>query len=290
VVSSKQSALAKRWPRATPAVVPGTAVRAFLPPGDWSHLSDTCEMNRGLPPVARVGRTVQPKILLVGDSVGCFVGVALDEHQVADGVVTLNRSRLACPMIEAAREHEPGGVAAPTSPACVDGIGPAVAAFAPDVSVLMVGGPMVNRYDTGNGTFVGPCDPSFSRWYEAGARHSIATLSATGAPVVVVNVVHPPKFVDIGVGVAIPESYQHDVDCLNRWLRAAVAAEPHATLLDLDAYVCPGGACQSAIGGVTLRSDGRHFQNAAATLIGAWLLRHVVAIARLHPDVHSAGR
>ena len=70
------------WPRPTPPIVPGAGVRRFLPPGDWSRLTNTCEQ-KGLPPVTKLGRTKQPKVLLVGDSVGCFIGAALDERQVA---------------------------------------------------------------------------------------------------------------------------------------------------------------------------------------------------------------
>jgi hypothetical protein len=229
--------------------------------------------------VKPVGRIRQPKILVVGDSVGCFIGAAFDEGQVRAGVVTLNRSQLGCPLVRPAREREPGGNFAPTYRACADGSAAAIAAFDPDVSVLMVGGPMVNEYDIGIGHFVGACDAAFAPWYERGARRSIEALSATGATVVVVSVVHPPRFIDVGPGISVPAAYDHDVDCLNRLLRTAVAAEPHARLLDLDAYICPRGSCRTALDGVTLRSDGRHFQGPAANVVAAWMMPHVLALA-----------
>jgi len=40
------------------------------------------------------------------------------------------------------------------------------------LSVLLVGGPMVNEYDIGTGEFVKPCDAAFGRWYEAGAHRT----------------------------------------------------------------------------------------------------------------------
>lgn len=270
------SDVAHDWPRATATVVPGVQVRSYLPPGDWSLLTNTCEPNGSLPPVKKVGRTKQPKVLLVGDSVGCFIGAALDEHQVADGIVTLNRSHLGCPMVKPRRERDASGTEAPTYSACVDGVSSSLAAFEPDVSVLMVGGPMVNGYDIGGGRFVGPCDADFAPWYTAGARRSIAALSATGAAVVVVSIVHPPRFIDVGPGILVPAVYGRDVACLNRLLREAVAAEPGSRLLDLDAYICPGGECRTKLVGVTLRGDGRHFQGPAANVVAAWMLPRVL--------------
>jgi len=78
-----------------------------------------------------------------------------------------------------------------------------------------------------------------------------------------VSIVHPPRFIDVGPGIAVPAAYGRDVDCLNRLLRSAVAANPRARLLDLDAYICPHGTCRTTLDGVALRGDGRHFQGPA---------------------------
>lgn len=278
--STGNSGSSRPWPRATPPIVPGADVRRFLPPGDWSRLTNTCEQTPRLPPVTKLGRTLQPKVLLIGDSVGCFIGAALDERQLATNVVTLNRSRLGCPMIAARRERDASGTMVPVYAACVDGTASSIATFDPDVAVLLVGGPMVNDYDIGGGRFVAPCDAGFAPWYRAGARHSIEVLAATGAPVVVVSIVHPPDFIDIGPGVSVPAAYGRAVDCLNRLLRQVVDSEPTARLVDLDAYICPRGACRTKLDGVTLREDGRHFQGEAANVIAKWLLPHVLETVR----------
>ncbi|HEX4490820.1 MAG TPA: acyltransferase [Acidimicrobiia bacterium] len=280
--ASKPTAVSRHWPRATATAVPTAETRPKMPAGDWSLLSNTCDTFRALPAVHSVGRTRQPKVLVVGDSVGCFVGTAIDEQQVAYGVVSLNRSRLACPMISPVRERYPGD--APPPPhvnACTTNQRSAIATFRPDVSILMVGGPLINQYDIGNGKFVDACAPSFVSWYEGGVRSAIDELSSTGARVVVVSVVHPPKRIDIGPGVAVPASYDRAVDCMNRGLKNAVASRPRASYLDLDAYICPHGACHDTINGVTLRSDGRHFENGAATLVARWMLPKVLKLAHL---------
>ena len=242
-------------------------------------------MSRPLPPVRVTGRTAGPKLLLLGDSVGCFIGAALDMHQVQDGVVTLNRARLGCPLLAHRRERSADHTSAPVYRPCIDGQSAAITAFAPDVAVLLVGGPAIDEYDFGNGTWVAPCDAAFTAQYEAGARRTIEALSATGATVVAVTTVHPPKIVDIGAGIVIPAVDGRDVDCENHALRNAVAAEPKARLLDLDGYVCPKGECRTSIDGVALRTDGRHFQGPAANLIAGWLLPRVLALAKLraHP-------
>ena len=144
-------------------------------------------------------------------------------------------------------------------------------------------GPYISEADIGGGNWVGPCDAGFAPWYEEGARRSIEGLAATGATVVVVTIVHPPHVVDIGPGIVMPASYGRDVECENRALREAVAAEPRARILDLDAYVCPRGECLESIDGVALRTDGRHFQGAASNIISAWLLPRVLELAGLHP-------
>jgi len=168
-------------------------------------------------------------------------------------------------------------------PPCIDGQQSAIAAFRPDLALLMVGGPDINEDDLGDGRYVKACDPSFDAWFEAGARRTIAALGATGAGVVVVTIVHPPKIVDIGPGLVMPPEYSRAVDCENQALRLAVRQAPRAHLLDLDAYVCPDGKCADSIDGVELRTDGRHFQGPAANIISPWIVSRALKQAQLKP-------
>jgi len=222
-------------------------------------------------------------VLLVGDSVGCFIGASLDINQVRDGVVTLNRARLGCPLVSPVASRSTDGEPVTVYPPCIDGQQSAIAAFRPDLALLMVGGPDINEDDLGDGRFVKACDPSFDAWFEAGARRTIAALGATGAGVVVVTIVHPPKIVDIGPGLVMPPEYSRAVDCENQALRLAVRQAPRAHLLDLDAYVCPDGKCADSIDGVELRTDGRHFQGPAANIISPWIVSRALKQAQLKP-------
>jgi lysophospholipase L1-like esterase len=277
-------ALSRPWPRPVTPLVPAPGVRGFLPPGDWSRLTNTCDVDHPAPADVRpVPHAPGPKVLLLGDSVGCFVGASLDINQRQNGVVTLNRARLGCPLVAPRAARSLDGESVPVYPACIDGQQQAIAAFRPDVSVLMVGGPDISEADLGNGQWVSACSTTFDAWYEAGARTTIRALSATGASVVVVSIVHPPKIVDIGPGITMPPVYSRDVECENAALRRAVRSEPRAHLLDLDAYVCPHGTCRDRIDGVALRTDGRHFQGPAANIISTWILQGVLEQTGLQP-------
>ena len=188
--------------------------REFLPPGDWSHLTQRCHAE--VPPyVGTPGRTAAPRVLITGDSVACFLGAALEIDQAKDGVVTLNRARVSC-VIAAPRRIDSTDTR--PVPACIDGQQAAIAAFKPDVAVLLAGGPEAVRYDIGDGKWVSPCDQTFDSWYAAGVRRTIQALSATGATVVVVTAAHPPKGI-----VGTPEDADRHVDCNNRTLRIVVA-------------------------------------------------------------------
>jgi peptidoglycan/LPS O-acetylase OafA/YrhL len=264
----------------TPLATNGTSNGDFLPPGDASQLTNLCNSEQA-PPVLNAPTAAAPKILVEGDSVACFVGAALEINQAAEGVTVRNRSRLDCPLGSPVRINYPGDSSNPPR-ACADNESAALAALDPDVVVLYVGGPEGFGYDLGDGRWRGPCDASFDSWYEAAARRSIRELSANGATVVVVTMVHRPP-ADFGSDFKPPKDDNRHVDCDNRMLRAAVAAEPHARLLDLDSYICPAGHCRPSIDGITLRTDGVHFLKDGAVVVAAWLLPKVLALADLHP-------
>jgi peptidoglycan/LPS O-acetylase OafA/YrhL len=277
-------ALSRPWPRPVEPLEPAPDVRGFLPPGDWSRLTNTCDVDEPAPTDVRpVPDAPGPKVLLLGDSVGCFVGASLDINQRQEGVVTLNRARLGCPLVAPSAARSIEGESVTVYPPCIDGQGPAIATFRPDIAILMVGGPDISASDLGDGQWVSACSPTFDAWYEAGARSTIRALSATGASVVVVSLVHPPEIVDIGPGITMPAVYSRDVECENRSLRRAVEQEPRAHYLDLDAYVCPDGECRDEIDGVALRTDGRHFQGPAANIVSAWIVRAALKQAGLQP-------
>jgi hypothetical protein len=64
------------------------------------------------------------------------------------------------------------------------------------------------------------------------------------------------------------------VDCDNR-LRREVAAETGTRLVDLFAYICPGGHCRVTQNGVTLRPDHLHYDGPGGKIVANWLIDQV---------------
>jgi hypothetical protein len=70
------------------------------------------------------------------------------------------------------------------------------------------------------------------------------------------------------------------VDWVNRLLADAVAASPRATVVDLEAQVCPDGGFRREIDGVRVRADdGVHFHEDAGPWLWHWLLPELEAAA-----------
>ncbi len=63
-----------------------------------------------------------------------------------------------------------------------------------------------------------------------------------------------------------------DIASLNDLYREYVQQHPDVSLMDLNAFVCPGGTFSDKyIDGVRLRSDGVHFTDDGAPLVADWL-------------------
>ena len=72
------------------------------------------------------------------------------------------------------------------------------------------------------------------------------------------------------------------VDHWNVLLRAAAARHPtEAQLVDLNAFVSPGGYTDTVAGVTPVRGDGEHFTEAGADLVATWLLPRLADVARL---------
>ena len=50
---------------------------------------------------------------------------------------------------------------------------------------------------------------------------------------------------------------------------------PDVGLLDLADHLCPGGICQEALEGATIRPDGVHYDIAGARGVASWVLEEI---------------
>jgi hypothetical protein len=92
-------------------------------------------------------------------------------------------------------------------------------------------------------------------------------------------------------GSAWPEDNPARLAVYNRLVRQ-VAAE-HATtdsVVDLDAYSCPGGKYSTTVGGVAIRRvDGVHFSDAGGLWLGPKIMPAIIASGRAQMAAASAG-
>jgi hypothetical protein len=207
-------------------------------------------------------------LLVVGDSGAYFLGQGLvtagaERHAAVD-----NRGTIGCGVARASgKARLPDGSFLPDPAGCAawpERFRTAVVTTRPDVALLVLAWPGYGDRLVG-GAWVHPCQASFDAWYQGEVRLAIESLRQPGTQVVVALAAYytgpNPQ----------PDAHAR-VDCLDATYRAAAAAEPGTTTVDLNAFACPAGTCRKTIDGVELRKDGLHFRDAGATLAGRWVL------------------
>ncbi len=112
-------------------------------------------------------------------------------------------------------------------------------------------------------------------------RKRVQQFTATGATVVLLT---QPPFAS--VGTATPSASDGEsFDRLNALLTSLAAHQPHVKLVDLAAYVCPGGPpCPQVTNGVFMRADGAHYTADGSLSVARWLLPRL-GITGLRPTI-----
>ena len=272
----------QRWPMR--AVVPATAallVVALLASTSGAtsppQLADTVSAVRAAldqvpPPPATREPGAPPRIMFAGDSVAYFLAQEFVARQDTYGVVAASAAIPGC-------RFTPGRVRLPGGKIVEDGQWPmcdalwaeAVDRVRPDEVFLTVADPGAVDREVDR-RWTNPCDPAFDAYLQGKLRDAVATLSATGARVV------------IGTSVRALPSYANGVipahlDCFNRSIRAVADADPRVRVVDVDGFVCPDGTCTESADGHTLRLDGLHFVGPAADYVDDWLVPQLVSLA-----------
>jgi len=221
------------------------------------------------PAVAGGGPT---RILFAGDSVSYFLAQEVVARQAGYGIVAANAALPGC-------RFTPGRVRLPSGKVVEDGQWPrcdtlwaeAVDQVRPDEVFLTVADPgAVDREVDRRWTT--PCDARFDAYLRAKLVDAVNTLGSTGATVV------------LGTSVRALPSYANGtnpahLDCFNQTIRSVAAADTRVRLVDVDGFVCPGGACTEQADGHTLRLDGLHFVGPAADYVDDWLVPQLTAVA-----------
>ncbi|MGQ0802368.1 MAG: acyltransferase family protein [Actinomycetota bacterium] len=253
---------------ATPPTAPQSVSRSgFSAPSDfsvdWAALAAASFLFPSPAPPA------PKRVLVVGDSVAASLGVAMEDHAVEFGILAWNRSVVDCSLV-------PGGTTVrfrdgsyhENKHYCGETWAPEVGRFQPDIVLLLLGAPGFTEIRLAD-AWVHPCDPEYDRWYHDQLLEAVATLGAAGARVVIGTAPVPAAF---GPVVEL-------TGCLNSVHRQIAGADATAAVVDLDAYVCPGGTCQESIDGAELRPDGLHFEGEGAVIVSRWLTRRLLAVS-----------
>ncbi|MCU1452085.1 MAG: putative acyltransferase [Acidimicrobiales bacterium] len=150
-----------------------------------------------------------------------------------------------------------------------------VAQARPSVVLLVLG----NRPATSSVEVAGrnlyACDPAYQLLYRQRLTQIAGVLTSRGAVLVAATT---PRAAGSGGNVV---AVNKTVACQNDALRSVVTADPvHLRLIDLDAFVCPRGACQLKHGGAVLRADSMHFRGPGAKYVTRWLVPRALALAK----------
>ncbi|XXX75437.1 acyltransferase family protein [Sorangium sp. So ce134] len=219
------------------------------------------------PPHAGAAGASPQRILVVGDSVGYYLGEELERLPVEAGVLVHNRAVIGCGLVRGSqRIRLPDGTISVRG-RCGDWEArwrDDVARFRPDLVLLALAGPTRGDLDI-DGQWLHPCQPAFDDQYRRAAATAIDVLGGDGAVVVIATT----PYVDRNEGYA---QNRERTDCVNGAYEAAVAESPFAETVDLARFVCPSRECRTRVGGAVLRPDGTHFQGEGARIAVRWLL------------------
>jgi hypothetical protein len=147
----------------------------------------------------------------------------------------------------------------------------------PDVvAILLDRWELMDRKLNGRYQHVG--EPEFDAYLSRELNLAIDIVSARGAHVVLLTAPYTRR-AERPDGGLWPEDEPARVDAWNALLRRT-ATQRKATVLDLNAVVCPGGRFTWDAGGVRIRSDGLHFTpEGVQQVIAPWVLPPLARIA-----------
>jgi peptidoglycan/LPS O-acetylase OafA/YrhL len=209
------------------------------------------------------------QVMVVGNSVGLFLGKGFQEVEADPPVVAFNRGVVACnfPFPQDMRLGD--GTPWP------DGLIDCAETWEADVERLRPHTVVIALSDTNDSEFLHdgewthPCTPGWDDRYRVALDDAVRRLSRHGATVAIVSAAYN----DIPNA---PVARLERTDCQNAVNAEVAAANPDAVLVDLAGYLCSApGVCRDEIDGVELRPDGLHYMGEGAEVIARWILDEV---------------
>lgn len=210
------------------------------------------------------------RVMVVGNSVGLFLGGGFSQIEADPPIVSSNRSLLGCTFPTpvdvrlANGERFPQGVVDCTKRWSAD-----VEVLDPDLVVFPFSSPDGSDFLHHGGSWLHPCQPEYDEWLRHDLHRAIDILGGHGAEVALVGAAYSTFF-----GAA--EVRFERTDCVNAVISEVAAARREAVFVDLGRHVCPSrSTCHREIDGVELRSDGLHYEREGARHVAEWILAEV---------------
>lgn len=196
------------------------------------------------------------RVLVLGDSVASFLGVAMRYRQDEAKAFVAERGVGQCSIFEARARIVNGKRIMGTS--CSMTWVEDVAELRPDVTLIINGGAYFGDQ---------ACKPGWLASYEKRVLALTKAMGANAGRVVITRVPYP-------MGDWRHSNVLERVDCFNKMLEGT-AAKGRLQLLDLMGYLCPTRACIADSNGKPVRPDGLHFDGVGAEETARWVLHEL---------------
>lgn len=215
----------------------------------------------------------------MGDSTALVLGIAWDASLDA-GTEVLGQATLGCGIADGVPMSKTAVI--PTAKSCAswpDEWAAAVGRADPRVAIVMAGAWEVLDHRV-NGQNVRFGTPRWDEVVQAAFDKAVTIAGAGGSPVALLTV--PCFKQDLATATwARDRNDPARVARANQLLRAAAAHHPNVTVIEYGGFVCPTGAYENDVQGVSMRFDGVHLSAAGARATWQWLLPQLKA---LDPD------
>lgn len=213
---------------------------------------------RGLPPKESLPPGTL-RILVVGDSVAKFLGLAMRYRQDEKQTFVAERGVGNCSIFPPEPYIENGKKLFSSS--CSMQWAADVAELRPDVTFIVMGGGFYSE---------NACKKKFHVDYQKRVSELTQAMGKDAGQIVMARVPYPIKH------------WRHSnvmerVDCFNAML-VDIAQKSHYPMVDLMQYVCPTRECKQESEGKPIRPDGLHFDGGGAEDTARWVLGELVRL------------
>ncbi|HEV7524919.1 MAG TPA: acyltransferase family protein [Acidimicrobiia bacterium] len=208
------------------------------------------------------------RVMVVGDSVAYSLGVGMQHLVVSPPVASFNGAVQGCVFPDAVtrirHKNAEGHTFTFNTYSCdLSWQAGAIDRFRPAIILWIVDNPAAAV--VAGGQWMKTCSDPFAALYERAIRAELAKFEAHGAKVVMTTLAYP-RYLFANDDPA--------TDCYNA-VHRKVAAATGTQLVDLNAFICPGGVCRTQENGIVLRADGEHYDGAGGRLVARWILEQI---------------